>query len=233
MTKSNDKTVYHYTCPQGAFSILSNKTIWFTEVQYLNDRHEHAINDDGKRRYVFCASRSRDNLTMWNYYVKNGDYRGYNLGINVEAFTRLLKRDIANEKGDITLIPDEITYSDDAKRDDAKRDVFSKQKAFECENEYRFVIEVPSTYKFRKQRDRALQQSGLTLKHRVSASGIIVPYLEWHFNLKTKQELFTTITLAPMIEEALATASFKQFLHKDVYNNISIEPSSLCMKNSW
>lgn len=38
------------------------------------------------RAFVFCASKNSDALNMWNYYVKNGLYQGYNLGI--------LKKDI-------------------------------------------------------------------------------------------------------------------------------------------
>jgi len=32
--------VYHYTSPQGALNILGNNTLWFTDCQYLNDKHE-------------------------------------------------------------------------------------------------------------------------------------------------------------------------------------------------
>lgn len=130
-------TVYHYTSPDGILGILKNKTLRFTDCQYLNDvdefvyfwkpfekAWEQAIKDHGKfnddieqivdlfhkspyeeinlqkceyspthiinlefvhnRYYVLCASTNPDTANMWNYYVKNGVYHGYNLGIDCD-----------------------------------------------------------------------------------------------------------------------------------------------------
>ena len=128
--------VYHYTSPQGAFSILRNKKLWFTDCQYLNDVSEYiyileplkeaygkichergdnideidelleaqfrypyeSMDYDRKcwpkingtiirfpptlRYYVLCESMNEDTANMWNYYVKDGAYRGYNLGLD-------------------------------------------------------------------------------------------------------------------------------------------------------
>ena len=35
------------------------------------------------RKFVFCLSRDSDSLNMWNYYVRNGAYQGYNIGFNI------------------------------------------------------------------------------------------------------------------------------------------------------
>lgn len=40
------------------------------------------------RAFVFCASQDPDSLNMWNYYVKNGFYQGYSLGINIAKFIK-------------------------------------------------------------------------------------------------------------------------------------------------
>ena len=37
-----------------------------------------------KRHYVFCSCGDYDNLNMWNYYVNNGNYQGYNIGFNIK-----------------------------------------------------------------------------------------------------------------------------------------------------
>lgn len=40
------------------------------------------------RVFVFCACNGADSLNMWNYYVNNGSYQGYNIGFRP---TKLLK----------------------------------------------------------------------------------------------------------------------------------------------
>lgn len=136
--------VYHYTSPEGIYSILKNKTLWFTDCQYLNDKNESLYirepfieahrklcgqrgepTDDigtfadyicrpsayenydwdmlvkGKirigfppayRHYVLCTSYNPDTASMWNYYVKNGAYQGYNLGINIKVINSCFAR---------------------------------------------------------------------------------------------------------------------------------------------
>ena len=41
-----------------------------------------------ERAFVFCTCLEADSLNMWNYYVNNGSYQGYNIGFRV---TELLK----------------------------------------------------------------------------------------------------------------------------------------------
>ena len=36
-----------------------------------------------QRVFVFCTCTEADSLNMWNYYVNNGSYQGYNIGIRV------------------------------------------------------------------------------------------------------------------------------------------------------
>lgn len=36
-----------------------------------------------KRVFVFCTCTEADSLNMWNYYVNNGSYQGYNIGLRV------------------------------------------------------------------------------------------------------------------------------------------------------
>ena len=45
------------------------------------------------RLFVFCASKDPDALNMWNYYVKNGLYQGYNLGIDTRKFVKTFDTD--------------------------------------------------------------------------------------------------------------------------------------------
>ena len=36
------------------------------------------------RKFLFCTCNEADSLNMWNYYVNNGMYQGYNIGFNME-----------------------------------------------------------------------------------------------------------------------------------------------------
>lgn len=38
-----------------------------------------------ERVFVFCACAEPDLLNMWNYYVNNGSYQGYNIGLRIKA----------------------------------------------------------------------------------------------------------------------------------------------------
>lgn len=54
-----------------------------TKIKYNRDwNYKH----NPVRSFVFCTCSDADSLNMWNYYVKNGSYQGYNIGIRVESF---------------------------------------------------------------------------------------------------------------------------------------------------
>ena len=48
------------------------------------------------RAFVFCTSTEPDSLNMWNYYVKNGSYQGYNIGIRIESFLEYVGKMLPN-----------------------------------------------------------------------------------------------------------------------------------------
>lgn len=41
-----------------------------------------------ERVFVFCACAEPDQLNMWNYYVNNGAYQGYNIGLRVKELLK-------------------------------------------------------------------------------------------------------------------------------------------------
>ena len=40
------------------------------------------------REFIFCMSESNNSLQMWNYYVHNGKYEGYNIGFDIYKFLK-------------------------------------------------------------------------------------------------------------------------------------------------
>lgn len=56
-----------------------------TEVHY-NEIHRMPFK--AGRVFVFCACSEPDLLNMWNYYVNNGSYQGYNIGLRVKELLK-------------------------------------------------------------------------------------------------------------------------------------------------
>ena len=48
------------------------------------------FSEDAKGYYLFCASKSPDSLSLWNYYVKDGKREGANIGFDPEALASIL-----------------------------------------------------------------------------------------------------------------------------------------------
>ena len=103
-------SIYHYTSINGIKEILRSKKLWFTHIDYMNDRDEviagaeqlrkvglenyagqyseiikseaDQISKQDHKAFVCCFSLKRDELSMWNYYTKDTNNQGYNLGFD-------------------------------------------------------------------------------------------------------------------------------------------------------
>lgn len=103
-------SIYHYTSINGIKEILRSKKLWFTHIDYMNDRDEviagaeqlrkvglenyagqyseilkseaEQISKQDHKAFVCCFSQKRDELSMWNYYTKDINNQGYNLGFD-------------------------------------------------------------------------------------------------------------------------------------------------------
>lgn len=211
----------------------SNKEITFTNNRY----------------YVLCTSLNCDTANMWNYYVKNSVYKGYNLGINKDFMIRYFNRYKPDYCNQIEFIHGKVIYNrvkqekmlyckinellqsldrkkekvDELYDDIKQQQLFFKHPAFASEKEYRFILKVDNNFDFPK-------DTHLELDFRIGLSGIITPYIKWHYSLNIKEQLFSQITLAPMIEPTLAMESFKRFLARTVKERITIKPSSIKLR---
>lgn len=104
------QTIYHYTSINGIKNILGERKLWFTNIDYMNDKHEvteglKQFEKAGNKTYgqefithskkiisklkkqknnvfVCCFSLDRDELSMWNYYTKDINNQGYNIGFD-------------------------------------------------------------------------------------------------------------------------------------------------------
>jgi len=323
MSSNTSQIVYHYTSPEGIFSILKNKTIWLTDSQYLNDKNEFLYikkpiveaakdihNKTGKsscplaidwviedifysdrhkcvhsnilipqkpivsnsgnerenilavlrqyrrsRYYVFCTSKKPDTCCMWNYYTKNNNFQGYNIGVDSSIIIREFEKIEKNNDGvfEVKFIHNEVIYDEQqqykecydfiTELNDRKeksyecylenvfnfvetKKLFYKNSAFESEQEYRFVLNVANKF-FDKIKDNNSElKSELKSDFRIGNSGIITPYIEWNYK-KCEKDLIKQITIAPMVEKDLAKDSFKRFVGINSSKNIKIINSSI------
>ena len=304
-------TVYHYTSPTGMFSILNNRTLWFTDCEYLNDMGEFeyiskplgkvfaelmeegedvkkvlvelaellflfpyddiSIKDfdynmrnmrNGKfklklthhRYYALCTSVNTDESGMWNYYLKNGAYQGYSLGINREFIESQLSALCKNHDG-LNFFEGRIIYDEeeqikeirckleelvkldiDAAKEEFreyinKQKAFFKSPAFSHEKEYRFILKAGINFKCLKAGiNFKCIDKVLSREFRVGESGIITPYIEWKYSSNEREKLFNQITLAPMMELKLTRESFRRFFSFKEFEEIAIEESSIKMR---
>lgn len=106
-------SIYHYTSIGGLKEILQGKKLWFTHIDYMNDRDEviagaeqlkkvglmscdedygEIIKNEAKQlmrknqnAFVCCFSMKQDELAMWNYYTKDVYNQGYNIGFDYKG----------------------------------------------------------------------------------------------------------------------------------------------------
>ncbi|MFL0267940.1 DUF2971 domain-containing protein [Candidatus Clostridium radicumherbarum] len=214
----------------------------------LTGEKRNRIRFKNNRFFLFCTSNNADSQNMWNYYVKNGQYLGYNLGIKVDALVKhlpsapgmtvthgkvlydenkqvyliktfleklnaqtepLQKRyDEAKKQGnddhELYILEDELAefYQEKLKNYIDEIRLFFKHKAFESENEYRFVVKVPDDF----------ENNDFELKYRIGINGVIIPYRELSIN--GRKQVFSQITLSPMMEIELANSGLQSLLKK-------------------
>ena len=62
------------------------------------------------RHFLFCLCNDSDSLHMWNYYIHNGNYQGYNIGIRIYDFLRIFDNDDTKEYDPIRFFCGDVLY---------------------------------------------------------------------------------------------------------------------------
>lgn len=62
------------------------------------------------RHFLFCLCNDSDSLHMWNYYVRNGNYQGYNIGIRIYDFLKIFENENKKEKDPIRFFCGDVLY---------------------------------------------------------------------------------------------------------------------------
>lgn len=203
---------------------------------------EAKIKFDSLRSFVFCTSRSNDDLNMWNYYVKNGNYQGYNIGFNIYNLLKSFDTSESNYADNVIIRYGQVIYTKEEQHrfitdiiTDIEKEqnkdlamiklrghienysMFFKSEFFKSEVEYRIVIEISQ-----KKLDYSLNTNdNLFLKkmeYKFSEKGgLLIPYLL----VPIKRSAIKSLTISPTIDSNLAIESTREFLKKYKYQ---IEP---------
>jgi len=182
------------------------------------------------RFYLFCTSLNPDSHSMWNYYVKNGNYQGYNFGLSVNALINSISQ--LGQK----LIHGRVSYDIDEqvkqihnkilelsnKYNDNINEGIDEEWCIECYQdtlaEYllqRCMFYKHPTFKHEEEYRFLIEAPAITIdnrstiEHHIGDGGLIVPHLSVNFD---PVQSLKSITLAPMMEQKVAKQGIQRLL---------------------
>ncbi len=250
----NDKSenTYIYNCFKeflnnhpNQYSVLRNlmKDL-FPDTESLNvqtSQPNYPFIDKQRRFFVFCTCIDPDSLSMWNYYVKNGNYKGYNIGLLptqiIKSFggkskdIEVLFGNVIYQKDDqlkeIELVATELENHFRGTRNKNKGlaalflycqrySAFFKNDKFSHEKEFRFVISID------EDKLTNYTEGPLKLDFRIS-NGIVTPYLALHFSKKALKR----VQLSPNTEVDISKKSIKEFCRCEGYKDVEVKASTI------
>lgn len=80
------------------------------------------------RSFLFCLSAKRDSLNMWNYYVQNGHYEGYALGLNLYEFLKTFDTPSSKEIDAFSVYHGKVLYKEELQFEAMRRIVEEIEK---------------------------------------------------------------------------------------------------------
>jgi hypothetical protein len=224
------------------------------ETEILNPIYGESKNINSTENagyYIFCLSEGKDLLNMWNYYVKNGNYQGYNICFTIGRLVKCLERiNISNMR----VFYGQVLYTE-------KEQMNALQMMLmELNDEY------VSQYELTQNKEQALWEIGLKVHNYINdyklfykneafagereyrfviklpgdyesreqqelkmgfaiKNGVITPCCEIVLD---PMETVNSITIAPIMEKGLAETGLRRFLMMHHYNpRLQIEASSI------
>lgn len=190
--------------------------------------------------YICCFSQKKDALPMWNYYVKNSRYQGYNLGLNVKEIQEQLSFD---EEYIMSYHIGPVVYNNDEKKEIIKKIIneaylakdsglqciengiadrlmdlrmIFKNAAFEHEEEVRIIINIP------KERREDCLSKEVKIYYR-NVQGLIAPYIEIKFPKGTLKE----VRIGPLMEDDKAKELLEEWLCGMKYRDVDVVNSKV------
>lgn len=214
----------------------------YTNTEYLKELFNK------KKRFIFSCTKSNDELSLWNYYIKQNNYIGYSIGFSPR---RML--DFLEKNDDNTITSHKCLYNDNEKQiylmgiinkaeealnakafqnkqmkhvldylDDCIyiSSIIFKNEKFSSENEIRFICE-----------KKSLASTNQNIQYRLN-NGIMIPYIEIDIDLK---DIISSVTIGPGKQDDFVLQGTKEFLSKNKINIKSeyIQDSKIPLRRSW
>ncbi len=204
-----------------------------------------------QRHFVFCMCSECDKLNMWNYYVNNGVYQGYNIGFNVQsllksfdvnndifdAFSVYYGNVLYSKKEQYEFLTEKFTefeskYNKNMRKDYLIMDLkmfidsfcaFFKHPKFEDENEFRIVIEIPDNRIPRTDNVFVGDYNKYMSYDFYTKNGLIIPCLY----VKINKQSFSRITISPIMEAGITKVSIRELLKTCVYKGCKVYQSTI------
>jgi len=218
------------------FSLLEKETI--IKEYFTSSCKKPKINKTEYNTYCFSASLKKDSIPMWNYYIKNNNYYGYNIGFNLTKLTESIsKSNITIYKTNIDILSQKIIYDINEQKNIILKilndfiisnNIADISKIYENHEIYNKIFELKDKIVFKgvffKDKSfsheeeyriaiRVKDTNNKESKDFFIKNGIFVPYIKIYFN-KTSID---SITIAPLVEKDIAKKGLEQFLIKHNY----------------
>lgn len=209
------------------------------------------------RHFLFCMCSECDSLNMWNYYVNNGFYEGYNIGFNIEKLLNTFKVEEENVVDAFLVYHGKVLYKE-------------KQQMLEIEQLAKTIESKRNNWE-----DKALSYAILKLRSYIDAQGLFFKsnkfeseneyriviciaderiahsehesrkYLGYnnkkmyedfcvkrglivpYLNVVVPQEAISRITVSPITEFDIAKKSIKELLLASGYSSVPIYQSRI------
>ena len=115
LNQNNSEFPYCRECVNELLKENDFEDLEHLNVEKINYNYELFLNESNikkKRIFVFCTSSDNDSLNMWNYYVNNGKYQGYNIGININKFLKVFEEIRVNNIRDFNVYYGNVLYKE-------------------------------------------------------------------------------------------------------------------------
>lgn len=205
------------------------------------------------RHFLFCLSKDSDSLHMWNYYLHNGNYQGYNIGIKIYNFLKNFDYEDNRDLDPVRFYCGNILYK--KKEQDKEIEtlcktieeldkkteyslqfamaqlwsyiecygLFYKDESFSDENEYRIVLQFEEPLAGVSVAEY-FKNSNSDIKYSFfERNGVLVPCL----SVPLAKAAVEQITMAPILESHIASESVKEFLESNNYTDVTVKQSDI------
>lgn len=230
-------------------------------LETLNDDNEESLVDINNKKYtvrkckyyVFCGSLNNDSLPMWNYYVKNNNFTGYSIGIDIQAVKKALSnfningecyigRIIYKKESQIKIISNYIhkisnEFDDKKKLLPSEDDEDYGQQEQNLIDDYQdklfnFVRYMRLFFKskhFSYEKEYRIvvltdsAKNNNIKKNHSVRNGIIVPSVDISFD----KDIFKEVIISPTMEEEICYLGLKDMLSDFDFSGIRLSKSSI------